>query len=213
VKRRSAVKNPYLIAHKEQYIILFACLQLMFHNILMGLFNWLKNGVTIEKKTEQITAKQTLDEQITAKETPPEPIAEAPEPQPEPARKDIASAILYGTPMPEPPVPPSAQQTYGLYNNYNAGFQNALSGQTMANQNLLVITPKTFDEISEILSNLAGGNPCIVSLSQISAAQRHLDYICGFMNAIGGTILQRTPVEYVLTPKGVGIKGNHHHEH
>jgi FtsZ-interacting cell division protein YlmF len=160
----------------------------------MGLFSWIKDGIIIEKKKEPVLPIALSAENQTAVKL--EPTAEIKNETP----AAVASAILYPSQTPpHPPVEPAPnQQTYG--------FHNALSGQTLANQNLLVITPGEVGEISSILSNLVSGNPCIVSLSKIADAQRHLDYICGFMNAIGGTILQRTPTEYVLTPKGVGIK-------
>lgn len=181
----------------------------------MGLFTFLKNGLTIEKKKKE----EVIDEVA-------EPVvAEMPETEvaPEPApvieetpadKKKLAEYILYGSTNPTPtpaietpqPTPAPVQQTYNAYSNVSANFNNALMGPTAANQNLLVISPKSADEISAILSNLASGNACIVSLANISDAQRHLDYICGFMNAIGGTIMQRTQTEYILTPKGVGIK-------
>ncbi len=147
-------------------------------------------------------------------------------------KKEEAKAVLYGTaeqphttptevasqPVVEPVIQPKVeevkarpqveqmQKTYSGFNSASSGFGTALSGQTVANQNLLIVSPKTADEISPILSNLASGNACIVSLAHISNPQRHLDYLCGFMNAIGGTIMKRTDTEYVLTPQGVGIR-------
>lgn len=197
----------------------------------MGLFNLLKNGLTIEKKKKEVVTEVEPDpaeaeESALETETPavapqtPEPVI----PQTSEDKRKMAECILYGNTNPAPtPTPVAApapavpetsiepantpvQQTYNAYSNVTANFNNALFGQTTANQNLLVISPKSPDEISAILSNLASGNACIVSLAHIADAQRHLDYICGFMNAIGGTIMQRTPTEYILTPKGVGIK-------
>ena len=156
----------------------------------------------------------------------PEPVAEPVTPTTDNTSADkrlAAEYILYSdtniAPSTEPATKPAAtpaeparpaaptQQTFNAYsNNVTSSFNNALLGQATANQNLLVISPKSPAEISAILSNLASGNACIVSLAHIEDAQRHLDYICGFMNAIGGTIMQRTQTEYILTPKGVGIK-------
>ena len=107
----------------------------------------------------------------------------------------------------EAPVQP---QIFNTHNNHSGNFDNALLGQVSANQNLLVIAPQTSAEISTILTNLANGNACIVSLSKFTLpdAQRFLDYICGFVNAIGGMIMQKSSSEYILAPKGVNIKNS-----
>lgn len=192
----------------------------------MGLFNLLKNGLTIEKKKKD-PAPTAMDDESAIDETEVtnEPVTEQSTPVTDntPTDKRLAAEyILYGDtnvghtaePAPKPtttvtePAPSApTQQTFNAYSsNVTSTFNNALLGQATANQNLLVISPKSPAEISAILSNLASGNACIVSLANIADAQRHLDYICGFMNAIGGTIMQRTQTEYILTPKGVGIK-------
>ena len=192
----------------------------------MGLFTFLKNGLTIEKKAkEPVTEVETVAEAPLTETEEPATIDEpvAPITDNTPADKRLAAEyILYSDTNVAPTAEPTAsnaapvesvrpaaptQQTFNAYsNNVTSSFNNALLGQATANQNLLVISPKSPAEISAILSNLASGNACIVSLANIEDAQRHLDYICGFMNAIGGTIMQRTQTEYILTPKGVGIK-------
>lgn len=104
----------------------------------------------------------------------------------------------------------TSQQFFNTHNNLSGNFDNALLGQVSANQNLLVIAPQTSAEISTILTNLANGNACIVSLARFALpeAQRFLDYICGFVNAIGGMIMQKSASEYILAPKGVNIKNS-----
>ena len=119
------------------------------------------------------------------------------------------------TPAPQPTVIQQVVETpqpqiFNTHNNLSGNFDNALLGQVSANQNLLVIAPQTSAEISTILTNLANGNACIVSLSKFTTTdgQRFLDYICGFVNAIGGMIMQKTATEFILAPKGVNIKNN-----
>ena len=121
-------------------------------------------------------------------------------------------------PAPQPVImQPAATETqntqpqiFNTHNNLSGNFDNALLGQVSANQNLLVIAPQNSAEISTILTNLANGNACIVSLSKftIPEAQRFLDYICGFVNAISGMIMQKSSNEFILTPKGVNIKNS-----
>ncbi len=123
--------------------------------------------------------------------------------QPAPIQQQIIQPKPVETPMQQ-------AQIFNTHNNLSGNFDNALLGQVSANQNLLVIAPQTSAEISTILTNLANGNACIVSLSkfQLNEAQRFLDYICGFVNAIGGMIMQKSSSEYILAPKGVNIKNN-----
>ena len=219
----------------------------------MGLFDFLKNGFTIEKKKVQVESEPEVDNgtTVTVEEEPEleEDIApEATEPAPEPTAEDKrleAASVLLGdggltggaTPsliqmtQPQPTTAPAAQpaatqatvaqpatveaqpaqaQIFNTHNNLSGSFDNALLGQVSANQNLLVIAPQTPAEISTILTNLANGNACIVSLSKFPLAegQRFLDYICGFVNAIGGMIMQKSASEYILAPKGVNIKNS-----
>lgn len=213
----------------------------------MGLFNLLKNGLTIEKKKVQADPEaETIEDEITTdtmEDVTPEPVAVSPEPASMPTphptaeekRLEAASVLLgdngltggstpsliqvtQAAPAPQPTVvqqttvetQPAQPQIFNTHNNLSGNFDNALLGQVSANQNLLVIAPQTPAEISTILTNLANGNACIVSLSKfaIPDAQRFLDYICGFVNAIGGMIMQKTSSEYILAPKGVNIKNN-----
>lgn len=208
----------------------------------MGLFNLLKNGLTIEKKKIQPEPEVTEEENNIYEEptmpTPvtPEPTTTIPTQQPtmEDQRLEAASVLLGDngltsgttpsliqitqpapTPAPQPTVIQQVVETpqpqiFNTHNNLSGNFDNALLGQVSANQNLLVIAPQTSAEISTILTNLANGNACIVSLSKFTTAegQRFLDYICGFVNAIGGMIMQKTATEFILAPKGVNIKNN-----
>ena len=158
----------------------------------------------------------------------------SPEPTLEEQRQEAASVLLgdnglthgatpsliqvaQSAPAPKSAVTPTPieqsvpqQQIFNTHNNLSGNFDNALLGQVSANQNLLVIAPQTSAEISTILTNLANGNACIVSLSKfpLPEAQRFLDYICGFVNAIGGMIMQKSSSEYILAPKGVNIKNS-----
>lgn len=215
----------------------------------MGFFNFLKNGITLEKKKVQVEEPEQAEiEDTTEEETietnqvstleaeqPAMPMFSS-QPTIEDQRMEAASVLLGDNgltggstpsliqiaqpaptpaPMPQPtPAPqtaPEAQpQIFNTHNNVSGNFNNALMGQVSANQNLLVIAPQNSAEISTILTNLANGNACIVSLSKFSIpeAQRFLDYICGFVNAISGMIMQRSSNEFILTPKGVNIKNN-----
>lgn len=193
--------------------------------------------IDTENYEESEPATTEVDEPVTNTPTPisPEPTAlPSSHPTIEEQRLEAASVLLgdngltHGAtpsliqvaqpaPIPQPvmhqaPIEPQMQQSqiFNTHNNLSGNFDNALLGQVSANSNLLVIAPQNSAEISTILTNLANGNACIVSLSkfQLSEAQRFLDYICGFVNAIGGMIMQKSSSEYILAPKGVNIKNN-----
>lgn len=208
----------------------------------MGLFNFLKNGFTIEKKKSTTTTvePETTEEEIIEETEEEQPVDDeveetTPEPTVEDKRLEAASVLLgdngltggatpsliqisQSAPVQQAPVAPqpvmetqnTQPQIFNTHNNVAGNFDNALLGQVSANQNLLVIAPQNSAEISTILTNLANGNACIVSLSKftIPEAQRFLDYICGFVNAINGMIMQKSPNEFILTPKGVNIKNS-----
>ncbi|MBR4418964.1 MAG: cell division protein SepF [Clostridia bacterium] len=214
----------------------------------MGFFNFLKNGITLEKKKVQVAEPEPTEVEDTNEEETIEtnetltPEAEQPampmfssQPTIEDQRMEAASVLLgdngltggstpsliqiaqptqVAVPISQPtPVQTTTEtqpQIFNTHNNVSGNFNNALLGQVSANQNLLVIAPQNSAEISTILTNLANGNACIVSLSKFSIpeAQRFLDYICGFVNAISGMIMQRSSNEFILTPKGVNIKNS-----
>lgn len=215
----------------------------------MGLFNFLKNGITLEKKKVQVAEPEPIETEDTIEneninsnqmatqdaEQPTVPMFSS-QPTVEDQRLEAASVLLGDngltggatpsliqiaqptptpTPIPQPTVTTqnsteTQPQIFNTHNNLSGNFNNALLGQVSANQNLLVIAPQNSAEISTILTNLANGNACIVSLSKFSIpeAQRFLDYICGFVNAISGMIMQRSSNEFILTPKGVNIKNS-----
>jgi FtsZ-interacting cell division protein YlmF len=173
----------------------------------MGLLDIIKNGVTFEPRPI-VNSNNTLPQnevteaeaptQAETEEFPPEPVEEAESIH---DRQEIATAILYQTPA------PVYNNTVGQ-NNFQNNYQTAFMGQTLSNQNILVTSLKSQDEIRPILDNLTSGNPCVVSLDDSDTPQRHLDFLSGFVTAINGTIKQIDPTKlnYILTPKGVGVK-------
>ncbi|MBO5229179.1 MAG: cell division protein SepF [Clostridia bacterium] len=194
---------------------------------------------TVEEINEEEPIEEEVEEEEEITPTPvntiptPEPTMLSSQPTVEEKRLEAANVLLgdnglsggatpsliqISQPAPQPVViqqpqietQPAQPQIFNTHNNHSGNFDNALLGQVSANQNLLVISPQSSAEISTILTNLANGNACIVSLSKFSIpeAQRFLDYICGFVNAIGGMIMQKTASEFILAPKGVNIKNS-----
>lgn len=163
--------------------------------------NMLSSEPTPEDKRMEAASVLLGDNGLTGGATP--SLIQITQPTPTPAPQPIMAQAPVETPTQQP-------QIFNTHNNVNGNFDNALLGQVSANQNLLVIAPQNSAEISTILTNLANGNACIVSLSKftIPEAQRFLDYICGFVNAINGMIMQKSSNEFILTPKGVNIKNS-----
>lgn len=188
-----------------------------------------------EEAAEEEIIEEIEDEEETSAMTPEPASMLSSQPTAEDKRMEAASVLLgdngltggatpsliqisQPAPAPQPVImQPAATETqntqpqiFNTHNNLSGNFENALLGQVSANQNLLVIAPQNSAEISTILTNLANGNACIVSLSKftIPEAQRFLDYICGFVNAISGMIMQKSSNEFILTPKGVNIKNS-----
>ncbi len=186
----------------------------------------------LDNETEVFEETNNDVENVTQTAIPPEPsILPTSQPTIEEQRLEAASVLLgdngltHGAtpsliqvapaaPTPQPittqapaETATTQQQFFNTHNNLSSNFDHTLLG---TNQNLLVITPQSPAEISTILTNLANGNNCIVSLTKftLQEAQRFLDYICGFVNAIGGTIMQRSAMEFILAPKGVSIKNS-----
>lgn len=161
---------------------------------------------TIEDQRLEAASVLLGDNGLTGGSTP--SLIQVTQPQATPITQASTATQTPGTNPMQVEAPNPQPQIFNAHNNHS--FDNALLGQVSANQNLLVIAPQTSAEISTILTNLANGNACIVSLSKFALpdAQRFLDYICGFVNAIGGMIMQKTSTEYILAPKGVNIKNS-----
>ena len=205
----------------------------LFHILKNGLTIEKKKVQPEEDLTQETIEEANIEDAVAEEPTPVvnEPVMPSAQPTLEEQRLEAASVLLgdngltHGstpsliqvaqpvTPAPVQSAPTettTSQQFFNTHNNLSGNFDNALLGQVSANQNLLVIAPQTSAEISTILTNLANGNACIVSLARFALpeAQRFLDYICGFINAIGGMIMQKSASEYILAPKGVNIKNS-----
>ena len=91
-----------------------------------------------------------------------------------------------------------------------AGQSNAyLNGATLGNRNILVITPNTNQDVTNIVENLQNGEACVVNLEGIplADAQRRLDFLSGVICSINGQIRPLDTYKYILTPQGLGVRG------
>ncbi len=67
--------------------------------------------------------------------------------------------------------------------------------------------PEGFDGVEEIIARFRGRESLIVCLERLPglAAQRSLDFICGAVYAIGGSVRKVSDEKYLLIPGGVKI--------
>ncbi|MCL2587359.1 MAG: cell division protein SepF [Firmicutes bacterium] len=146
----------------------------------MGFLNkFISKGVTVEKKQKPIQKKEPEFEPfILDMPSPPPPMVEA---------------------IPTPEQPPQS----------NFLFSGTLEGQTLGTRNVLVVTPHTNAEVTQIVQNLQRGEACVVNLEHIDEAdaRRRLDFLSGVICAIGGTIKGIDEKKFILTPQGLGVRG------
>jgi FtsZ-interacting cell division protein YlmF len=112
-----------------------------------------------------------------------------------------AASILLGE---QTTVPYSVPNTYGAQTSFNGAF----GGNALGNRNILVITPRSNQEVNVIVEHLRTGEACIVCLDgiPIAEAQRRIDFLSGVVCALNGIIRSLDANKYVLTPSGVGVR-------
>lgn len=67
--------------------------------------------------------------------------------------------------------------------------------------------PKKFEDVQNILQKLKSKESVIINLTQLpdDLSQRMLDFVCGGVFALDGTVRLIDECEYILIPKGVKI--------
>ena len=88
--------------------------------------------------------------------------------------------------------------------NYSSTFQ----GQAIGNRNILVTTPNTNQDVTNIVMNLQNNEACVINLENIPTAdaQRRLDFLSGVICAMNGSIKPLDAYKYILTPQGMGVQ-------
>lgn len=198
--------------------------------IIMGLFNWIFKGVNVESR-EVANAKvaasavnlpegllaapdaSTFGDQVQQSHSSNIPVSE-PVSQSQPYASESAqraASILFERSENLNFNNIGSNNMYGSNSQYGASqqsFSSALNGQNYGNRNILVLTPRTNVEVTEIVANLKKGEACIVCLEGLDAtdAQRRLDFLSGVICAENGTIKRLNPNTYILTPSGIGVR-------
>ena len=95
-----------------------------------------------------------------------------------------------------------AQRTSGARDH----IEQVPSPEMGANQ-LVVMTPKSFDDIKGIIDNLKRHRALIIDLCRLNdnSVQRVMDYINGAIYAIDGSIQRINPAVFLLAPTGMAI--------
>ena len=160
----------------------------------MGMFDFVKKG--LRKGTRK--KKVVEDEEVVEKAIIPQATT-------------LAPPIMYAQPQAQPQQPSGvmfheSSLTSGMQSDNQ--FEGALDGQTLGNRNILVLTPYTNQDVTNIVQNLTNGEACVINLEPIPVAdaQRRLDFLSGVICAIGGTIKPLDQNKYILTPQGLGVK-------
>ena len=78
-----------------------------------------------------------------------------------------------------------------------------------SDQQVILFSPKTFDEAGELVSYLQQDMTCVMTLETVPAetARRLLDFLSGIAFALGGKITPVSAKTYFITPQNVDILG------
>lgn len=74
--------------------------------------------------------------------------------------------------------------------------------------NMIVMSPRSFEDIQALINNLAAGQSVIFKLDGVAkdTAQRMLDFMAGAAYALGGSMQRIENSMFLVTAKGVGIQ-------
>ena len=82
-----------------------------------------------------------------------------------------------------------------------------IEGDKQANNNMLVLSPKNFDDIQALIRSLRDGQSIIFKLEGVDkeVAQRMLDFVSGAAFALGGSMKRIEKTMFLVTRAGMGI--------
>lgn|GEM_PF-1043639 len=178
----------------------------------MGIFNWVFKGVNVvnkKAKTKQNATEVSLPESLDQTAAVPVAAVGGSVMPPEVSSAQRAASILFERTETNAFNAYNNGQVYAAANNVQAqDFSNALNGSTYGNRNILVVTPRTNVEVTQVVGNLSNGDACIVCLEGLDLieAQRRLDFLSGVICALNGNIKKLNPNTYILTPSGIGVR-------
>ena len=189
----------------------------------MGLVNWIFKGVKVEKRKAKTRSSDAVMDLTNLS---PEALAALPNLGAQDFGGGNAASILFENT--ERQASPGFQYDansfgggqfgaspgggFGVPSNAfgapNAFGASALGGSSYGNRNILVVTPSSNAEVTEVVTNLRNGDACIVCLEglDVTDAQRRLDFLSGVICAMNGSIKRLNANTYILTPTGIGVR-------
>ena len=178
----------------------------------MGLFNWISKGVKVEKRKPKTRSQDAV---VELQQLSPDFNEQPPTAYTAHEMGNTAASILFENTErqtnqmyqfdPNAPFALGQQQ----YASNAGGFAaSALGGATYGNRNILVVTPSSNAEVTEVVNNLRNGDACVVCLEglDVTDAQRRLDFLSGVICAMNGSIKRLNANTYILTPTGIGVR-------
>lgn len=193
----------------------------------MGLFNWISKGVRVEKRKPktrsdcaEIDLQQLAQPDGAGAQNGSDFLAQTLGGGGNNAQPSAASILFENTERQgisayqQYNYDPNSNFTgaYGAGSNFGANGYGASSAALGAsaynNRNILVVTPSSNAEVTEVVTNLRNGDACIVCLEglEITDAQRRLDFLSGVICAMNGSIKRLNANTYILTPTGIGVR-------
>jgi FtsZ-interacting cell division protein YlmF len=157
--------------------------------------NWISRGITTERRAR--VEEEYEDEGV----------------EDEASAHDQASAILFNYQASQPqPQPQYQNQQYNAGYNYGQpqtqNFGGVFDGRTLSERHILVITPRSDQEVFGIVGHLKTNEAVIVNFDGIPVCetQRRIDFLSGVACGMGGTIRPLDSHKYIITPSGVGVR-------
>ncbi|MCS1350636.1 cell division protein SepF [Mechercharimyces sp. CAU 1602] len=88
--------------------------------------------------------------------------------------------------------------------------RNVVSIHSQKNIRVVLVEPRTYDEVQEIADHLKSHRPVVVNLQLIQrdTAMRFVDFLSGTVYALGGNIQKLGSHIFFCTPANVDIQGN-----
>ena len=116
-------------------------------------------------------------------------------------------------PAPKPKAPKAAAEggLFGGLGKKNAGKPRAQRERTVnfggSDQQVILFSPKTFDEAGELVNYLGNGRSVVMTLEGVpnDSARRLLDFLSGITFALEGKITPISAKTYFVTPQHVDV--------
>jgi len=172
----------------------------------MNIFNWAMKGVNVERRANNNTTPTAVEVAQPTMITEAAPIMEMPQPDP---RSDARLRLFTDNYTPQPQFAAPAPNPY-VTPGYStpAGLGGALHGNSFGNRHILIVVPRTNDDVTGLVNHLRTNEAVIVNFDGIPTveAQRQIDFLGGVVFALGGTIKPLDEHKYILTPSGIGVR-------